>query len=82
MLFYFECHGKEPLLFPQYRDIPQVETAGMIKASLFWWVNPIIMRGAKTDIHIEGLPGMNSELLSSILRRKILTTWDQRSLST
>ena len=53
------------------------ETAGNVfTRSLFWWLNPLLWRGYRTELETSKLPDIDNELTSPELQRKIWARWN------
>ena len=75
-----ECQNKYAILLPQYQQLTPEERAGILGRALFWWINPLLMKGYRSILTNADLPRPGEALSSNKLRRNILRSWDQRGL--
>ena len=53
------------------------ETAGNVfTRGFFWWVNPLLWRGFRTELETSKLPEIDNELTSPELQRRIWARWN------
>jgi ATP-binding cassette subfamily C (CFTR/MRP) protein 1 len=78
ILLLLECRGKESALYSRYRGMSAIETAGLLRGALFWWVNPILAKGSKQTFQNHDIPEIGLDLSSEVLREAILKAWHQR----
>ncbi|PSR92117.1 P-loop containing nucleoside triphosphate hydrolase protein [Coniella lustricola] len=77
-LLLLESSSKQGSLHAKYQSLSPEETAGLVQRVLFWWINPIIIRGTGTILKQQDLPPTGQSFSSEHLRRIILRSWDQR----
>lgn len=73
-----ESYGKQSVLYSQYRVLSEEETGGIIHNTLFWWINPLLARGSRINLHPDDLPNIPRAFSSDVLRQAVLRAWDQR----
>jgi hypothetical protein len=78
ILLAIECYGKRSALYPQYQYFSIEETAGLLSRVFFWWINPVLAKGAHSSFQQNDLPTIPQSLRSGPLRQSILRAWDQR----
>ncbi|EXJ85589.1 hypothetical protein A1O1_05954 [Capronia coronata CBS 617.96] len=74
-LFIFESLEKETGYNRSYETLSKETAGNVFTRSLFWWVNPLLLRGFKQVLEIDQLPQMDNELSSPALQRKIWADW-------
>lgn len=75
-----ESQSKEDILLPEYERLSPEEREGLLGRALFWWINPILLRGYRTILADADLPLTGIELSSKRLRQKTLQYWDSRGM--
>lgn len=75
LLFLLELTSKRSFLRSPYRSWPPETTSGIISRSLFWWINPIFVRGFRKILSLDDLFATDPELLSEKLQEKMENSW-------
>lgn len=80
LLLFVECQGRDLALLSQNHAISPEETAGLIRGTLFWWINPILGIGARRTFRVQDIPTLPLELSTKFRRQAIIQAWDRRGL--
>ena len=75
VLLTLELKGKEATLYPSHQGLAPEDTAGILRNAAFWWINPILARGAKAMLALEDLPPVKSSLSSDALWESMSRAW-------
>ncbi|PYH88863.1 putative ATP-binding cassette transporter [Aspergillus ellipticus CBS 707.79] len=51
------------------------ETARIFSRVFFWWINPVIREGYRTNLSLHNLPDIHEKLSSETLRKEALKSW-------
>ncbi|CAG8925975.1 unnamed protein product [Penicillium salamii] len=57
-----EATEKRPLLKKAYENSPIESTSGVINRATFWWLNHILWLGSKSQLTVESLPALDSDI--------------------
>ena len=74
-LLTLELKGKEAILYPSHQGLAPEDTAGILRNAVFWWINPILARGAKAILALEDLPPVTQSLSSDALWESMSRAW-------
>jgi ATP-binding cassette subfamily C (CFTR/MRP) protein 1 len=56
------------------------ECSGIFSQSLFWWLNPLFIRGYGSILRLTDLFALDQSAQSSRLQERALNSWDKREL--
>lgn len=62
-------------LRPEWKDVSEEETAGVINRSLFVWLNHIFVKGFKSFLTVDMLTPLDSEMLSATQPFRLQQRW-------
>lgn len=71
-LLLFENMDKKHFLRPEYADTAAEAMGGIFSRGLFWWLNPLLLKGFKSVLIIDGLDEIDDALLSDEMRASSL----------
>lgn len=57
-----EATEKRPLLKKAYENSPIESTSGVINRATFWWLNHILWLGSKSQLTVDSLPALDSDI--------------------
>ena len=68
---------KQPVLFPQYRDVsPPEATAGILNRLFFLWLNKLFRKGFSNELSIDDLFILDKHLSSRYLETRVQSAWE------
>lgn len=70
-----ECWGKRDLILPSEKTYSPEATSGILNQSLFWWLNPLFLRGFREVLSVEKLLDVDKHLGAEIAADKLQRTW-------
>ncbi|KAF2010399.1 P-loop containing nucleoside triphosphate hydrolase protein [Aaosphaeria arxii CBS 175.79] len=76
-----ELHDKRPILVKSYPSLPSEMTASLINRALFYWMNPLLVRGAKKVLGLKDLEEIDLKLASGPLNDQFKQQWKSRTES-
>ncbi|KAJ5108345.1 P-loop containing nucleoside triphosphate hydrolase protein [Penicillium angulare] len=74
-----ELQEKQQYLTPPFSTYPPEVLAGMVNRVLFWWLNPLLLRGARGLLNSTGIFPIDSSLQSTGLQEKFVPKWQSKS---
>lgn len=78
LLLVLETWTKKAYLKPAEDGYSPEELASVFSRSVFWWLNPILLRGNRKILALEDLYPLNHVLESGSLRDRIVRAWEKR----
>ncbi|KAG9258286.1 multidrug resistance-like protein [Emericellopsis atlantica] len=75
VILLLESTEKRSYLLPEYRSVSAETTSGPINTSLFWWLNPLFLRGYRSLLHYDHLGRLDEELESERLAVRLRHAW-------
>lgn len=79
-LLFLEVQSKKEDLQPQYQELPPEELSSITDQVLFWWLNPVLREGYHEVLTESDLPLIHRNLLSKVLRKRILKEWRSKGM--
>ncbi|KAK6611684.1 ABC transporter [Botrytis cinerea] len=79
VLLCLEAFEKRSFLKDPYNRYPPEALAGVINASLFWWLNTLIQNGHRNLLSLGDLFDIDQALSSSSLETKMQNAWQKQS---
>ena len=70
-----EAKEKRKSLLPKYSYLPPEATSGIYNAWLFWWLNPLFLRGYKNALTIDQLFGIDEKIALDDEEGHLLARW-------
>jgi hypothetical protein len=77
-LLVLESCSKRSYLKPAEDGYSPEELASVFSRSVFWWLNPILLRGNRKILALEDLYPLNHILESGSLKGRIVRSWEKR----
>lgn len=74
VLLVFEEWPKQLLLAEQKEIVPET-AAGAINRTLFYWINPLLWKGARSNLVADHMPPIHEKLRSNDLLNKLEIAW-------
>lgn len=71
-----EAIEKRSILRAKWRAATPESTAGFYNQALFWWLNPLFLRGYFNSLEVEELYGLDKHLSSDYLYPRVKTAWE------
>ncbi|CAG7924068.1 unnamed protein product [Penicillium olsonii] len=59
---FLEAAEKRPLLKKAYEQSPIESTSGLLSRVTFWWLNPVLWLGSKSQLTVESLPALDHDI--------------------
>ena len=59
---FLEAAEKRPLLKKAYEQSPIESTSGVLSRVTFWWLNPVLWLGSKSQLTVESLPALDHDI--------------------
>jgi hypothetical protein len=78
LLLVLETWTKKAYLKPAEDGYSPEELASVFSRSVFWWLNPILLRGNRKILALDDLYPLNHVLESGSLRDRIVRAWEKR----
>ncbi|KAI6782255.1 Leucinostatins biosynthesis cluster protein H [Emericellopsis cladophorae] len=75
LILLLESTEKRSYLLPEYRSVAAETTSGPINTSLFWWLNPLFLRGYRSLLDYDHLGRLDEELDSERLGVRLRHAW-------
>jgi len=72
-----ELRGKRSLIQPSEKPYPPEATSGIISRSLFWWLNPLFLRGFREALSVEKLFDVDKYLGAGWAGEKLQRAWEK-----
>lgn len=57
-----EATEKRSLLKKTYQNSPVESTSGVLSRVTFWWLNPVLWLGSKSQLTVENLPALDNDI--------------------
>lgn len=76
-LLLLECWGKRDLFLPSEITYSREATSGIISRSLFWWLNPLFLRGFREVLSVEKLLDVDKYLGPEIAADNLQRKWTE-----
>jgi ATP-binding cassette, subfamily C (CFTR/MRP), member 1 len=73
-----ETVEKRSILLPAYKDLPPEQTSGIYNKSFFWWVNPLLMLGFRSNFHTDDLFTLDQKLGASYVQPIFKRKWQAK----
>lgn len=77
-LLLLESCSKRPYLKPPYNNLSPESTSGIFNRTVFWWLNPLFVKGFQGLLSFNDLCTTDSKLASEPLSRSMHKAWDTR----
>lgn len=77
LIFILEVSEKRRLLRSKWQDASPEETSGAINRALFIWLNHIFLQGYRTQLTVDALTPLDSDLLEASKPSKFVKRWDE-----
>ncbi|PWY92268.1 putative ATP-binding cassette transporter [Aspergillus heteromorphus CBS 117.55] len=61
------------------KDSSSEDTASIFSRVFFWWINPVLKAGYKSNLSLHNLPDIHRSLSSETLRKEALKSWNSQS---
>ena len=81
LIFSLELVSKRQILKPELSSYPPESTAGFINRTLFWWLNPLFLKGYNNILFLHDLFGLDKQLTTTYLSQTFEASWT-KGLST
>jgi ABC-type multidrug transport system fused ATPase/permease subunit len=75
-LFVIESLPKRQAPTSPYRDASPEARADMVNRALFWWINPIFIRGYSSTLEVPDLPVLDNSLSAKNSYQMLSTSWE------
>ncbi|KAE9375968.1 ABC transporter-like protein [Stipitochalara longipes BDJ] len=79
LLLFLEAWGKDFILLDKYKSLAPEALSGIFNRRLFWWLNPLFLKGLSSNLGQEDMYQMDEALCSTILGRKLGKAWASES---
>lgn len=76
LAFVFESLPKQQIPGSPYHDASPEARADMVNRALFWWINPIFLRGYSNTLDVGDLPVLDNSLKARNSHHMLSQTWD------
>lgn len=78
LLLWIESWEKRAYLKGSFRFLPPESTSNIISKSIFWWLNPVFVKGYKSFLSPGDLESLPPERDSEPLEKSLQASWDAR----
>jgi ATP-binding cassette subfamily C (CFTR/MRP) protein 1 len=75
LLLSLEAWGKDFILLDKYKSLAPEALSGIFNRRLFWWLNPLFLKGLSSNLGQEDMYQMDEALCSTILGQKLGKAW-------
>lgn len=82
VILLLENRGKRSLLRLPYAQYPPEALSGIISRSVFWWLNPLFVRGYQEMLSMDSLYPVDPNLSAPVLLENVRFAWDKHVRTT
>ena len=72
-----EMQEKGRILRPTSEKVSPETTGGVVNATMFWWLNPLLVSGFRKELSLSDLFSVDEILSSERLEIRLQRSWDE-----
>lgn len=72
---FFECIEKRRLLQEDYKSLTVESTSGIFNISVFWWLNRLLVTGARNTLSLSDLEEVTQHFRSEVVQQSLEEVW-------
>ena len=81
LLLISEMKEKSRILRSDEKVYPPESLSGLINASMFWWLNPLLNNGSRNQLALNDLSTVDEEMLAANLESRLESAWSSGKLA-